>query len=159
MKKFIDYRFKNISRVFLLAAALMILFGASWGYSRERPDSEDSGEKAPAKPAAIKKDRIRPVPKIILLTTTEACKCTLERCAAGEKLFKEFFKKFSGKAAFEKFDYAKERNAVESMNRKYKISGLPALLFFDGQGKFTGKLQFFLNEGDILDNLKKAGIK
>ncbi|MDD5528612.1 MAG: hypothetical protein PHX21_01120 [bacterium] len=93
------------------------------------------------------------LPKVILLTTSEGCKCTLEKCSAGEKTVKDYVSQSQGKITFEKFDYIKEQDATGKLAEKYGVTTIPALLFFDKQGNFTGKLETSWDEKAIKEKL------
>jgi len=105
------------------------------------------------------REQQKQLPKIVLLTTTQACRCKLERCAKGEEIVNEFVQRFPKKLIFEKLDHAKEQELVEQLVREYKIHSLPALLIFDKKGTFNGKMMGFLNKGEIEKKLKEIGVE
>jgi thioredoxin-related protein len=98
------------------------------------------------------------LPKVILIITSQACKCTLERCSQGEKTVNEIIQQFPSKLTFEKLDYAREQDPVTQLAKEYQLQFLPALLFFDNEGAFKGKMEGFLNNDEIKAKLKEIGI-
>jgi len=116
---------------------------------------------------AVLNDNIEPevgqqskqLPKIVLLTTTQACHCKLERCAKAEEIVNELVQRFPKKLIFEKLDHAREQGLVEQLVREHKIHSLPALLFFDKKGTFNGKLVGFLDKEEIEKKFKKIGLE
>ncbi len=95
------------------------------------------------------------LPKIVLIITSQACQCTLERCAEGEKIVKEVVRQFPQKLTFEKFDYAKEQASVVQLAKEYQLRFLPGLLFFDNKGTFNGKLEGSLDKVEVEKKLKE----
>lgn len=96
------------------------------------------------------------LPKLVLISTSQACDCTLERCAKGEKTVNEFVQQFPKKLTFEKLNYAKEQGLVTQLAKEYQLHYLPALLFFDKKETFKGKLEGFLNKEELEKKLKET---
>lgn len=99
------------------------------------------------------------LPKIILITTTQACNCTLERCSKGEDTVNVLIQQFSEKLNFEKLDYAKEQTLAAELGKKYRFSNLPVLLFFDNEETFKGKLEAFWSKETIKEKLIEIGVE
>ena len=105
------------------------------------------------------------LPKIILIITSKACDCTLERCAEAEKIVNEVVQQLNvgpnGRSPlhFEKFDYAKEQDLVAQLAKEYQLRFLPTLLFFDKKGAFKAKLDGSLGKGEIEKKLKELGVE
>jgi len=150
--KKMTFSYNNIGRTLIVISTILSVSLVSWLLA-----NMDAGTSI--KPKLTKNTPENPLPRIILLTTTKSCQCTLKRCGAGEKVIREILKKYSGQIVFEKIDYAENEELVTTINSSYKISGLPALLFFDTRKKFAGHLQLFFNKEAILKNLEKIGIK
>ncbi|MDD2889828.1 MAG: hypothetical protein PHE49_04205 [bacterium] len=93
------------------------------------------------------------LPKIVLITTSEGCDCTLANCSAGEKTITGYVSQFKDKVIFEKLDYTKDQDPVAKLADKYGITTIPALLFFDKQGNFKGKLETSWDEKAIKEKL------
>lgn len=104
---------------------------------------------------SIAKEQQQQVPKIVLIITSQACHCTLERCAEGEKMVNEVVQQLPGKLTFERLDYAKEQDLVAQLAKEYQLRFLPALLFFDERGTFNGKLDGSLDKGEVEKKLKE----
>jgi len=105
------------------------------------------------------KEEQKQLPKIVLIITSQACECTLERCAKAEKTVNEVVQQFPQKLTSEKLDYAKEQDLVAQLDKEYQLRFLPALLFFDEQGTFKGKLDGSLGKGEIEKKLKELGVE
>ena len=71
--------------------------------------------------------------RVVLLTTSKACSCTLERCQAGEELVKEVFAK-ARPGLVQRLDYAQDKVKAKEYIKKYHLIALPALLFLDEYG-------------------------
>jgi len=99
------------------------------------------------------------LPKIILIITSQACNCTLERCSKGEKIVNKVVQQFPEKLTFERLDHAIEPTLVAPLEREYQLHYLPALLFFDRKETFRGKLEAFWDEVAIREKLIELGLK
>lgn len=95
------------------------------------------------------------LPKVVLLTTSKACHCTLVRCKEAEALVNNVFKSYGGKIEFKEIDYIFNPREVETMAKEYKVFMLPAVLFFSKNGEFKGKLDYQLTEENINKKLKE----
>ncbi len=103
------------------------------------------------------KEPRKSLPKLVLITTTQACGCVLERCVKGEKIVNKLVHQFSKKLTFEKLDHARERDLVTQLSKEYKLHYLPALLFFDEEGVFNKKMEGFFDKEEIEIKLKEIG--
>jgi thiol:disulfide interchange protein len=74
-----------------------------------------------------------PLARVVLVTTSKACDCTLERCRAGEELVQQVFAK-ARPGLLQRLDYAVNKNQAKEYIKKYHLFTLPALLFLDDQG-------------------------
>lgn len=108
---------------------------------------------------SIKTQIVKNQAKIILITTSEGCKCTLAKCGEGEKIVNDAVSQFSGRLTVERIDYAKEEKKVNALSEKYKFYGLPTVLFFDTAGNFTKKIESTLDEKIIKETLTELGVK
>lgn len=71
--------------------------------------------------------------RVVLVTTSKACSCTLERCQAGEELVKQVFAK-ARPGLLQRLDYALNKDQAKEYIKKYHLIALPALLFLDAKG-------------------------
>lgn len=99
------------------------------------------------------------LPKLVLIVTTQACHCVLDRCDKGEKIANKVVQQFPGRLTLELLDQAREGTAADSLVRRYRVHYLPALLFFDGEGNFRGKLEAFWDEGTVVEKLIGIGVE
>jgi len=107
----------------------------------------------------IARQQSKRLPKIILITTSQACHCTLERCSKGEDTVNVLIQQFSEKLNFEKLDYAQEQTLAAELGKKYRFSNLPVLLFFDNEETFKGKLEAFWSKETIKEKLIEIGVE
>jgi hypothetical protein len=81
-------------------------------------------------PAAAKAPQLA---RVVLVTTSKACSCTLERCQAGEELFQQVFAG-ARPGLVQRLDYSQDKEKAKEYIKKYHLIALPAVLFLDGQG-------------------------
>jgi hypothetical protein len=71
--------------------------------------------------------------RVVLVTTSKACSCTLKRCQAGEALVNQVFAG-ARPGLVQRLDYAREKDKAREYIKKYHLIALPALLFLDEWG-------------------------
>lgn len=127
-----------------------------------QPDSAEQGKVAaqtavtPPEPkieAPAKKESEEALPGVALITTTRACACALRRCRRGQDVVGETIKLFPGKVNYKVIDYATEMEEANKLRKECNSRATPAVLFFDSEGKFKGKIEGFLNREKILNGL------
>ena len=97
---------------------------------------------------APKKDAV--ATRVVLVTASKACKCTMKRCKSGETVLETALKKFPEAPALERIDYAKEPDKAKALAQKYKMAlFLPMILLLDGNADLVDVLQGELNETDV----------
>ena len=107
--------------------------------------------------ASTKKESKKVLPTLMLISTSQACGCTLEECWQAESIVGEIIKQFSGKINYKVIDHAKERRKVNELARQHKLRFLPTLLFFDRNGRFKSKIEDFSDEENIWKELSSLG--
>ncbi len=98
-------------------------------------------------------------PKLMLITTSKACDCTLKRCQQGELTTGEVVRQFSGKVDYEMIDYAKETEKVNTLAKRYKLKFLPTLLFFGNDGELKSRIEGLVDKTKIEEELSSLGVK
>ncbi len=78
-------------------------------------------------------DKSPQLARVVFLTTSKACSCTLERCQAAEELVKQVFAR-ARPGLMQRLDYARDKDRAKEYIQKYHVVALPALLFLDVQG-------------------------
>ena len=78
-------------------------------------------------------DKSPQLARVVYLTTTKACGCTLERCQAGDVLVNQVFAG-ARPGLLQRLDYAQDKGKAKELIKRYHIFALPALLFLDAQG-------------------------
>ncbi len=93
--------------------------------------------------------------KVVYITLSKACSCTLERCQAGDIIVATVFTG-ERKRLLKRLDYSTEKEAKEYV-KQYHITQGPALLFLDAQGKVLWTMSGELSEKDITAKLSQFG--
>ena len=78
-------------------------------------------------------DKSPQLSRVVYVTTSKACGCTLERCQAGDALVNQVFAG-ARPGLMQRLDYARDKDKAKEYIKKYHLFALPALLFLDEQG-------------------------
>ena len=94
--------------------------------------------------------------RVVYITLSQACSCTLERCQAGDIIVGNVF---SGdrKGLLKRLDYSTDKEAARVYVKQYHITQAPALLFLDAQGNVLWMALGELAEKDITEKLSQFG--
>jgi|GEM_PF-5509407 len=95
-----------------------------------------SEKKTPGNPSS-------PVTRIVYITTTQACACTMKRCEETDKLIEEMKTKYND-LPLESINYSEETDKARKLAKKYKTIMLPIILFLNEEGgplvKMSGEI-------------------
>ena len=72
-----------------------------------------------------------PLSRIILVTTSKGCECTMTRCKNGEAALNEAIAKLAKAPPLERVDYAKDPKRARELIGKYPASLLPIIYFLN----------------------------
>jgi hypothetical protein len=94
--------------------------------------------------------------KVVYITLSKACNCTLERCQAGDWVVERVFKG-EKQALLKRFDYATDKSAVQEYVSKYHLPMPPALLFLDKDGNLLWRADGELDLDLVKQKLNEFG--
>lgn len=97
--------------------------------------------------------------RIIFITTSRGCQCTLTRCTDAEKVLTKVLKNYPNAPTMEKVDYAMEQNKALYFVRKYSAMMLPILYLVDVNDNLLWKKDGDFNEAELIDVLNKLAVK
>lgn len=84
------------------------------------------------------------VERIVYITTSRACACTMKRCEKTDKLIKQMKKTYPG-LPLVTINYAKETEKARKLAKRYKVLMLPIILFLEEDGsplvKMSGEIK------------------
>jgi|GEM_PF-3347722 len=78
-------------------------------------------------------------PSVILITTSQACQCTLTRCGQAEKAVTDIIAPYSGKIKYDVIDYAKNAGRIAEISKICQLVVLPAVIILNDEGKLVKK--------------------
>jgi hypothetical protein len=85
-------------------------------------------------------------PTLVLVTTTDACQCTLDRCKVGRRELEKFLQNNPTEFALEVIDVSK----VPEATKTYKTPVLPAAILRGATGTQIARFDGFFTEADLL---------
>ncbi|HEY9074036.1 MAG TPA: hypothetical protein VIN67_07870 [Desulfobaccales bacterium] len=94
--------------------------------------------------------------RVVYITLSQACSCTLERCQAGDIIVGNVFTG-EKKGLLKRLDYSTDKEAARVYVKQYHITQAPALLFLDAQGNVLWMALGELAEKDITEKLSQFG--
>lgn len=82
--------------------------------------------------------------RIIYITTSRACACTMKRCEKTDKLLKQMKKTYEA-LPLVTINYAQETEKARKLAKRYKVLMLPIILFLEEDGsplvKMSGEIK------------------
>jgi len=113
----------------------------------DNPVQDTDNPKKPANQAALT--------RIIFITTSQACDCTMRRCRNGEQALNEALSKQTYAPQIERIDFARERDRAMGLVKKYSAMMLPIIYFIDQKDDLLQKLEGEFSAGDVSEILNK----
>ena len=94
--------------------------------------------------------------RVVYVTTTKACACTLKRCQVADAVVAQVF---SGarQRLLTRLDVATNKDVARPYIQNYRVFALPALLMFDAQGKLLWSAQGELDKDEVAFKLGEFG--
>ena len=71
--------------------------------------------------------------RIVFITTSKACDCTLTRCQNGEAALQKVLASYPNSPQVERIDFAEEQDKARSLTQKHGVFMLPVALLIDGK--------------------------
>ncbi len=94
--------------------------------------------------------------RVVYLTTSKACDCTLELCKAADGVVAQVFTD-ARQPLVQRLDYARDKTTARDYIRKYHLYTIPALLFLDAQGNLLWSAVGELRKEEIIEQLNQFG--
>jgi hypothetical protein len=94
--------------------------------------------------------------RVVYITASKACACTLKRCQAADAVVAQLFTG-GRQRLLSRLDMAKDKDAARPYIQNYQVFALPALLLLDGQGKLLWSAQGEMVKEDIAKQLSQLG--
>jgi hypothetical protein len=92
----------------------------------------------------------------VYITLSKACRCTLDRCQAGDWVVEKVFVG-EKKSLLKRFDYATDKDAAREYVAKYHLPMPPSLLFLDKDGNLLWRADGELDLDLVAEKLKEFG--
>jgi len=132
-------------RLFIIFAAVMAVALATPAFVQSG-DAEGTDKSESNAAAAL---------KIIFITTSEGCDCTMARCKKGEEALEKALTLFENVPPVERIDYAKEQDKARELSKKYGVSLLPVFLLLNEKAESLGMLQGEFEDPAVIEILSK----
>ena len=87
--------------------------------------------------------------RLVFLTTSKGCACTMRRCQGGEDALKKTIGNFKNLPTVERIDYAVEPQKMKDLISKYPASIPPVLYLIASDGTLVEKIEGEFGEGDL----------
>jgi hypothetical protein len=91
--------------------------------------------------------------RVMMITTTRACQCGLERCREVDKSLRQTLEQLDSKIALEVVDYAEETESAERLMEKFDVYMVPIVLVIDGDGEAVYRSEWNLDEETLRTKL------
>ncbi|UCD84617.1 MAG: hypothetical protein JSU92_00055 [Deltaproteobacteria bacterium] len=119
--------------------------------------SEDPGQTAVVENKA---EGEKSLAQIIFITTSKACRCTMDRCGNGEQALTAAMYRHPDAPQVERLDHAREKDRVNQIIKKYQAVMLPIIFFIDKDGNLLDTLEGEFYEEDVNEILDQyAGVR
>ena len=159
---------KSLKTTVILSAifSLLILFSAcsntTKGEDPGQATTDKSGEtnipavtnnepepaSKPITSAPMAKAESASLARIVFITTSKACGCTLTRCQNGEAALQKVLASYPNAPQMERVDFAEERDKARSLTQKHAVFMLPVALLIDGKDSLLDKLEGEFTEAE-----------
>ena len=93
------------------------------------------------------------VTRLVLITTTQACECTMARCKKTEAALDKGLKEMTGLPSLETINMATEPDKAREIAMKHQASMLPVVLLLDEKDGLIVKLEGEFTEEDLIKAL------
>jgi len=93
--------------------------------------------------------------RVIMITTGQACRCTLNRCKRWEEALKRALAKHPKAPAVERFDYNADKDKAKELMDKYPSTMPPAVYFLNPAGELLWKVEGDFDWTEVDAALKK----
>lgn len=164
---------KNLKATVMLSAVLLfVVFVSSCSNTTKSEDpgqvpTDKSGEtdiaaitnnepepaSKPITSAPMAKSESASLVRIVFITTSKACDCTLTRCQNAEAALQKVLASYPNAPQVERVDFAEEQDKARSLTQKHVVFMLPVALLIDGKDSLLGKLEGEFTEADAKKTL------
>lgn len=149
---------KRISAWILTLALCVLAFSCASPAEDKKPEGKavkpaadmQASDLGQGKPAEDQK-----LGRIVFLTTSKGCDCTMNRCKKGEEAVKAATSGHPSVPEVERLDYAVDIEASRALLKKHPAMALPVVYLFDGKGELLEKLEGEFGEDRLSNALKK----
>ncbi len=94
--------------------------------------------------------------RVVFVTTSKACGCTLERCQAADAVVSLVFVG-ARQGLIKRLDYAKDKDQARVYIKKYHLVMIPALLFLDDQENLLWSALGEFSKDSLVEKLGQYG--
>jgi len=97
--------------------------------------------------------------KVVLITTSQACKCIKKRCNLIDKQITQIMtnQNYSNIEVL-KIDYAKEKDKANTILNKYSLGGIPIIIIINRKQEILYNQSYGINKDKIIQILDKVAI-
>lgn len=114
---------------------------------KEEDTSSQSEQENPPPQAAGRLDHL------VFITTSQGCKCTLERNRKAKEILDQILKDFP-LLLVKRLDFVFQRDEAVSHLEKARVRLLPALLLYDSAGSFLDSITGFFTSATVKEKLE-----
>jgi hypothetical protein len=94
--------------------------------------------------------------RVVYITLSQACGCTLKRCQAGDAVVDQVFVG-TRQSLLTRLDYSEEPDKARHYIQKYRVALPPSLLFLDQQGNLLWSTMGRVDQKELEAKLQQFG--
>ena len=100
------------------------------------------------------RDSSHSLARVVMITTTQACHCGLQRCGEVRKDLDQMLEQVGGGITLEVIDYAVDTEGAERMMEKFDVYMVPIVLLLNEDGEAVFGSEWDLDEEGLRSQLK-----
>ncbi len=139
---------KNLKASVIFSTILLLLI-----FSSSCSNATKNEDQRPAAAEQKKAEGEKSLTRIVFITTSQACDCTMTRCQNAESSLEKAITKYPKAPRPEQIDYAREPERAKKLISKYTAVMLPIIYFIDEDGNLLDRLEGEFSGEDILELL------
>ena len=139
--------------MFLFSAIAAALF-FSVGWLRADEEKAGSQDLKPFSRRVASVKRKEKKGKIIYVTLSQACGCTMDKCREVDTIVDTLLESAGERIAFKSVDYVTKKRKANAILEKYGASFIPVIILLDSEGRAIYKSEDYVKKEELLKALK-----